>query len=419
MTATAHTEETLPDVISGADIRKRRQTLGLTLEGLSNGICSTAYLSLIEQGHRQASPRIAELLVARLRAKAGESGIAIQIAALRLAEWQVRQSSGIEPDVRTSPALKNHQKFLDALESEARSETGTALAQLDNWLANQQNSRDLISFGGRVRVRLLRELGLDGEALRYASELLTAAQQQIKTRQDDLLEIAFQTAEMYSAAGAWRDALRVIESHRSLISEPRQQGNAHWAASNAYYAKGDFENALLEVRSALEAISTLDLPIGQAKLENNIVWHELHLGIVDEARQTEALDKAEAVLREHSDASTLAWLYCSRALLRAELGDISTFRTLANQAITMSINTQTRGHDELVLALAEIAAGHNDSDSALELLNRFDGRTRTVNQTRGEAALLVRAGKIAQKLGDFERAFGYADQSHTALGFAR
>lgn len=417
MSDTLAVEEETTTRITGADIRKRRQTLGLTLETLSSGICSTAYLSLIEQGHRQASPRIADLLIARLRAKAGESGVAMQIASLRVAEWQIRQSSGLEPELRNSPALRGHQFLLDALESEARDEPGTALAQLDTWQAEHEGSRDLKSFGGRIRVRLLRELGRESEALTFASELLVSAQQQIKSRQDDLLDIAFQTADMYSAAGLWRDALRVIEKHRTLITDPRQEANARWAASNAYYIKGDFERALIEVNAALNVIGDLDLPAAEAKLTTNAVWCELHAGIVDRHSQQARLDEAAAVLRGQGQSMPLAWVNASFALLHAKLGDSAAFKRSAEDAIAVSINTNSREHDELIVALAGIAVAHEEKSFAKQLLERFDARTREIQHSRAEALVLYRAGKVAEALGDFKRAFAYLDSSHTQLGF--
>lgn len=403
--------------ITGSELRKRRQTLGLTLETLSSGICSTAYLSLIEQGHRQASPRIAELLLARLTATAGESGVAMQISSLRVAEWQVRQNTGLEAELRKSAGLRKHQLLLDALESEARDEPGTALAQLDIWQADHEGSRDLKSFGGRIRVRLLRELGRESEALTFASELLVSAQQQIKSRQDDLLDIAFQTADMYSAAGLWRDALRVIEKHRTLISDPRQEANARWAASNAYYIKGDFERALIEVNAALNVIGDLDLPAGEAKLKTNAVWCELHAGIVDRHSQQARLDEAAAVLHVHGQSMPLAWVSASFALLHAKLGDSIAFKRSAEEAIAVSVNINSRDHDELIVALAGIAVAHDEKPFAKDLIERFDARTREIPHSRAEALILYRAGKVAEALGDFKRAFEYLDSSHTQLGF--
>lgn len=403
--------------LTGAELRKRRQTLGLTLEALSSGICSTAYLSLIEQGHRQASPRIAALLLARLEARAGEAGIAIQIAGLRLAEWQLRQTGSLSADVRSGPALRNHQQLLDALESEARDEFGTALAQVEAWFETIPNSRELKSFGARLRVRLLRELGRDAEALKFASDLVSSAPTTAKVRQDDLLELVFQTAELYSAAGLWRDAIRVIDSHKGLINEPRQQVNAFWARSSAYYAKGDFINALSEVNSAIEAISDLDLPVARASLMTNAVWYELHAGIVDAPAQLAQLDAAVEVLREHGQASRIAWANCAYALLAAKLQDRDEFIRWARTAITLSINTQTRDHDELIISLAEIAVVSGEQEFALELLAAIDSRTRKVLASRAEAAILYRAGKVAEKLGNFVRAFNYLNGSHELMGF--
>ena len=405
-------------LLTGAELRKRRQTLGLTLDALAAGICSTAYLSLIEQGHRQASPRIAGLIMARLEARAGEAGIAIQIAALRLAEWQLRQNGQLAEDLRPGPALRNHQLILDALESETRLEIGTALAQVDAWFATLPNSRDLKSFGARIRVRLLRELGRDAEALKFASDLLASAPLTVKARHDDLLELAFQTAELYSMAGLWRDAIRVIDTHKQLIAEPRQQINAYWAKSSAYYAKGDFVNALAEVNSAISALSDLDLPMARASLMNNAVWYQLHADIVDAPAQIAQLEEAVELLREHGQANRIAWAHCTYALLYAKLGKQPEFRESAQSALALSVNTRSRDHDELLMALAEIAVGYGEQEFALELLDLLDARDRKILPSRAEAKILYRAGTVAEKLGNFVRAFGYLNESHRMMGFA-
>ena len=70
--------------LDGADLRKRRHSLGLTLEEASRGICSVAYLSLIEQGQRDASDRITELLFARMNAAESDAGTSVQVTALKV-----------------------------------------------------------------------------------------------------------------------------------------------------------------------------------------------------------------------------------------------------------------------------------------------------------------------------------------------
>ena len=403
--------------ISGAEIRRRRHTLGFTLEGLSAGICSTAYLSLIEQEQRVASPRIQELLLARLSAIANESGIAVQIAAMRVADWEVRQTDGLSEETRHSPALRTHQLYLDALEAEARGERGTALAMVETWLSKIDNSRDLLSYGARIKVRLLRELGRDGEALKYGSELLIAANQEVKSRHDDLLEIAFQTAELYSAAGLWKDALRVIESQRSKIAEPRQKSNSRWAEASAFYMKGDFGNALLATNEAIEVMSGLDLPSGLARLTNNAVFYELCLDQGDPGEQTKRLEAAISTLRSLGHGTQLPSLYTTYARLAAKMGDKDAFKSRAATALALSVDIDSRTHDEYVLSIAEVAASIGEDKFALEHLALFDSRTRKIANNRGEALLYFRAGKLAEKLGDIKRAYAYLNASHAALGF--
>lgn len=403
--------------ISGAEIRRRRHTLGFTLEALAAGICSTAYLSLIEQEQRVASPRIQELLLARLSAIANESGVAVQISAMRVADWEIRQTEGLSQETRQSPALRTHQLYLDALEAEARGERGTALAMIETWLSRIENSRDLLSYGARMKVRLLRELGRDGEALKYGSELLVAANQEVKSRHDDLLEIAFQTAELYSAAGLWKDALRVIEAQRAKIHEPRQRVNSRWAEASAHYMRGDFGEALLATNDAIEVLSGLDLPAAQARLTNNAVFYELCLGIGDPVEQTKRLDDAISTLRSLGQANQLAELYTTYARLCASTGDAKQFKQHAATALILSIDIHSRTHDEHVLSIAEVAASIGEEKFALEHLGLFDSRTRQIANNRGEAVLYYRAGKLAERLGDTKRACSYLSASHATLGF--
>jgi hypothetical protein len=403
--------------ISGAEIRRRRHTLGFTLEGLSAGICSTAYLSLIEQEQRIASPRIQELLLARLSAIANESGVAVQISAMRVADWEVRQTEGLSEETRQSPALRTHQLYLDALEAEARGERGTALAMVETWLSKIDNSRDLLSYGARMKVRLLRELGRDAEALKFGSELLIAANQEVKSRHDDLLEIAFQTAELYSAAGLWKDALRVIEAQRTKIVEPRQKSNSRWAEASAFYMKGDFGNALLATNEAIEVMSGLDLPSGLARLTNNAVFYELCLDLGDPAEQTKRLEEAIETLRSLGQGSQLPSLYTTYARLAAKTGDKDAFKSRAATALALSVDTHSRTHDEFVLSIAEVAASIGEDKFALEHLALLDSRTRKIANNRGEALLYFRAGKLAEKLGDIKRAYAYLSASHAVLGF--
>lgn len=402
-------------VALGTSLRRRRQSLGMTLESLSNGICSTAYLSLIEQGQRYPSERILDLLETRLHALGSESGLSAQLNALRVAEFQIRQH-GIE-SVDENVAIKPHQAMLEALERERKGEWASALGQVALWLKTNEGSRDLVLFGARIKLRLLRELGYDAEALRFASQILAGPKPTIRNRQSDLLDIAFQTADLYAHAGAWRDAQNVIDEHRDLIEEPRDVVNSLWASSSASFAKGDLGAALADTQEALRIARDLDTPILHAKLTQNSVWYELMAGEGDPAEQAKALDESIAILRKANSAPILSHSYNVYALIRARQGDAAGFRENAAQALALSLDHNTRGHDQLLVSLGEIALACDDSEFAKSALDQLDARTRKVSAGRNEAIILQRAGQLARRLGDSERALRYLEESQNLLGF--
>lgn len=406
-----------PATISGAELRRKRHSLGLTLEALANGICSVAYLSLIEQGQREASERMAAMLLARLSAAETESGIAVQLTALRIAENEFRNQGSVAPSTANSPALKNHAMAIEVFELESRGEFDTAIAQLDVWLSEHQKSRDLQSFGARIKIRLLRAAGRDTEALQFGARILAAATAAIKSRQDDLLEVAFQVSSLYSAAGAWRDAVRVLDSQRERLTEPRQLANSHWAKSDALFAKGDVDSALLEARAALSALEALDLPAAAAELSNNCIWFELLAGHVDEKRQRAELAASEAILRNAGNSAAVASVLNTLALLEARLGNRDEVKRVTQAAIATSLNTASRTHDELLLAVAEIGLACDLPELATSSLAAFDANTRTIAPSRAEANLLFRAGQIVKRMGDTQRANDYLSRSLEMIGF--
>ena len=402
-------------VALGTSLRRRRQSLGMTLESLSNGICSTAYLSLIEQGQRYPSERILDLLETRLHALGSETGLSAQLNALRVAEFQIRHH-GID-SVEENVATKPHQLMLDALEHERRGEWATAVGQVAVWLKENENSRDLVLFGARIKLRLLRELGYDAEALRFASQILAGPKPTIRNRQSDLLDIAFQTASLYASAGAWRDAQMVVEQHRELIAEPRDLVNSLWAASSASFAKGDLGAALAETQEALRAALELDTPVLHAKLAGNSVWFELMANEGDAVEQAKVLDDAIEKLRKANSAPNLSNTYSVYALLHARQGNVPGFLEAASQALTMSLDHNTRNHDQLLVTLAEVALSCGQDEYALDCLNQLDARTRKISAGRAEAIIVQRASQIAQRLGHTERALKYLEESQRLLGF--
>ncbi len=404
-------------IATGSELRRIRHSLGLTLDEVSRGICSSAHLSLVEQGQREASERMADLLFTRLRAAESESGVAVQITALKVAEYELRQSGTIQPQTRSVAALKAHEKVLLALEAESASQFGAAIGLLDEWLAANENARDLRSFGARLRVRMLRAASRDNEAIQYAARVLAGPDSGIKSRQDDLLEIAFQLASLYGDAGAWADAIRVLEAQTDRLSEPKQELNAHWAKSDNLYGKGDIDGALLEVTAALEVASAMDIPATTAKLLNNLIWYELLAGRLEPERQRGQLAAIEATMREVANAPMVASVLSTRALLEARLGDVAAVRELAGQAIGASVQHGTRTHEELVLSLGEIGMSAGDPSLAESALALFDARTREIRPSRAEANLLYRVGSLCERLGDLESANEYYANALQCLGF--
>lgn len=401
----------------GEQLRRRRHSLGLTLEQVSSGICSTSLLSLIEQGHRNPSDRMGELLLARLNASESDSGIQVQLAALRVAEHEARHNGGLSDQAKAAPALKQHRLFLQALEAEASSEPSTALAALEPWLEANTNSRDMQSYGARIRIRLLRAAGRDAEAMAFGAKLLASADLSIKSRQDDLLQIALQVAALYNAAGQARDALRVLEQHRALAIEPRQIVDSHWTAADAAYARGDVGSALAETRSALEAVRSIDTPAGLGALENNLIHYQLLNGELDEPAQRKQLLELEGAARQVNDAEQLSLVYSTLALLEARLGNNAAFVSAAEDSLRFLLNRESRGFDSRLVSMAEIAMSCGEPTYAEQLLAQLDARTRQVPTIRAEALVLYRAGRVASRLGDFERGNEYYAAAFALLGF--
>ena len=181
--------------------------------------------------------------------------------------------------------------------------------------------------------------------------------------------------------------------------------------------RGDFGEALLATNDAIEVLSGLDLPAAQARLTNNAVFYELCLGIGDPVEQTKRLEDAISTLRSLGQANELALLYTTYARLCASTGDVTQFKQHAATALALSVDIHSRTHDEHVLSIAEVAASIGEEQLALEQLSLFDSRTRQIANNRGESVLYFRAGKLAAKLGDTERAYSYLSASHATLGF--
>jgi len=278
----------IPTHTVGARLRAARRTAGLSQGDLAGADLSASYVSLLESGHRNASPAILAVLAGRLGCTVDHLSI------------------GQDPEQADRLRLAVSYAELALRNGEPRD----ALDQLTALTAAHPDlpADDLLRVR-RLRAQVLEALGELEEALREIEHLRTLAKE--ARRYDEHLRLTVDAVRCYQEAGDVGYALDVGETALATVTDWGLSGtdtHAELASSvlGAYYERGDLVRARLMAAEVLRVVGEAGSPQARAA----VYWNASLL-----AEQRDDLpaalmlaERALAVYAEGDDVRALARL---------------------------------------------------------------------------------------------------------------
>jgi tetratricopeptide (TPR) repeat protein len=392
------------DLVFAEQLRTARRNAGLSLAEASDGICSISYLSLIESGKRNANPRMARELAARMEIKLPKPLITAGIHPLADRAEMAYRAGG----------LKAAKKFIDRMDNAPEALLILGLDAEGN--GNLEKAADYLKrafeapFVSPVtkmsvalsRCRVLREMG----HLQHAISVGEHALEEWRGYSDELTDVVVglrgTIAGAYLETGDFHQAAELNDLELNKLPSPRAKAMNLWAKSNLAYEEGDFIEAELITREALVWARLADHPRMTATLLENRVLTELKTDKPNLEQILTDLDTAESLHEEYD--GNKAYTLKARAIALAMKGDrvgaleqLELARELTSTEYSVDYSKFSFAAIEVYSLLGLAAEEKSQVDVCIKSLEK-SGANRTV------AVMYRNLAEIFLKLGEKDRA---------------
>jgi len=367
----------------GLKIRELRTARSMTQAVLAGPDFSKGFISLLETGRTRISLRAAHVLAARLGVEVTDLLSAptadrqdVEFMLLRaeqeLRAGQTKTASEIAakwaPKATGILRARFHRLQARALIEGARSPDAVKL--LDESLRTFR-SMGAKEFVARTQYDLARahvRVGAPGEAVRYALEAEQAIARGDVIDRSLELEIHQFLANAYYGLGDVASAQIRAERARAVAedaADPAALAKMYGSLALSRYEEGDKEAALAYARKSIDAHEALGQHEKVAETFNTLGW--LFIKREQYGKAAEALDKAEALAREHGIDRLGPWITLNRGALALARGQHREARDLAEAAAASKV-VRLRARALLLKARAIASAG----GSVAEMRKAFD-----------------------------------------------
>ncbi|MCX8528740.1 MAG: helix-turn-helix transcriptional regulator [Rhodoluna sp.] len=309
------------DLVFAEQLRTARRNAGLSLAEASDGICSISYLSLIESGKRNANPRMARELAARMEIKLPAPLITAGVHPLADRAELAYRAGG----------LKAAKKFIDRMDNAPEA---LLILGLDaEGTRNLEKAADYLKRAfeapfvspvtkmsvALARCRVLREMG----HLQHAISVGEHALEEWRGYSDELTEVVVglrgTIAGCYIETGDFHQAAELSDLELNKLPSPRAKAMNLWAKADLANEEGDFIEAELITREALVWARLADHPRMTASLLENRVFNELKTDKPNLEQILTDLDTAESLHDQYGGNKTFTLK--ARAVALAKKGD--------------------------------------------------------------------------------------------------
>jgi DNA-binding CsgD family transcriptional regulator/tetratricopeptide (TPR) repeat protein len=202
-----------------------------------------------------------------------------------------------------------------------------------------------------------------------------------------------------------REALETAYGALELVSGAGAESSRERAALLGWLARtqvlrGRFRDALADGRRALECAVEVGDPYSESEILNTLGMAQIALGQVDEG--VEGLRRSMAIAREHGDLEGVSHAYTNLADLLNLAGHSADALRVALEGVAEVPAKMARGHDWLMLTVAEIAFELGDWESARAHL-------------RPGPVTVAGRNELFRRLREAELALGEGDEASAAL----
>ncbi len=392
------------DLVFAEQLRTARRNAGLSLAEACDGICSISYLSLIESGKRNANPRMARELAARMEIKLPAPLITAGVHPLADRAEMAYRAGG----------LKAAKKFIDRMDNAPE-----ALLILGLDAESQGNLEKSAGYLKRAfeapfvspvtkmtvalsRCRVLREMG----HLQHAISIGEHALEEWRGYSDELTDVVVglrgTIAGAYLETGDLHQAAELNDLELNKLPSPRAKAMNLWAKANVAAEEGDFIEAELITREALVWARLADHPRMTANLLENRVLDALRTPKPNLEQIAADLDAAEALHDQYEGDKT--YTFKARALVLAMKGDkegalkkLELARDLVDPEYSIDYSKFAFSAVGVYTKLGMAAEAKREAEKCITALEK-SGASRTV------AVMYRNLADIVLKQGDKDRA---------------
>lgn len=409
----------------GRRLRALRLEKGLQQGQLTGPGVSASYVSMLENGNREPTPRVvahlAEILGVDPVVLAGSPARSAldEEQRLRLASAEMALALGDRPRAvaeftELEPALGLSAAWGLARALEATGDLDAALHVLQRVTseANDKGDAPLLVRSQIARSRCLAERGDDSEALEAAQSALKAVLNHELVGSD---EHAQALSALIGRCYTLGDLLRADELSRELLhlvdggSSWRARGSAYWNAAGVAEASGDLVTAVAYAERALALFSEGDDERAWARCAVACAWFWMrredaapHLEDVERL-----LSRAAGKLIDSGTELDLAYLETEQARCALLRGDPERAAALVERALER-LGTAPRSETATALLVLAEALAVSDPAQAASVAERLEMTLLSLPYNRG-AALSWRG------LAEVHRRLGHADAAYRAL----
>jgi transcriptional regulator with XRE-family HTH domain/predicted nucleic acid-binding protein len=405
---------------TGARLRDRRISAGLSLETATQGICTPGYLSLIENGKRKATKHVLEKLEIRYSENAGSENTEFESDphfakaefALRLRDFEsfeihlARLSANITRDY-----LLGKRKELDGSTEQ--------LAILFIEVSRKALSRELKLKATLSAVKNLRDIGETNSAIELGLACVSDFEGVRNSHSLALNEVRFTLANALSEVGRFVEAQVLLDQATpDNVHSTREIVLNHWAQADIDLLKGDLVSSEGHMRDALNHLSLLEAPGTWSALKRNQIWVQVQLGVGDSRLQCDELSAITSFQLDNRDLEGALHSIGTKSLIHAKNGQKNLVQNALEHQEKLSEEFGLIFSPSILIERAQSLMTVGDSKAAHSNLSSAMQSLGSSKVSRSNAQVWRNMAAMFERLDDLPLAYACMKASTECAGIA-
>lgn len=395
-------------------LKPARQKLGLSIETLSEGVCSVSYLSLIENGKRpltmqiwrQLKPRIGDQIETELNFD--EMWVFDELTtAVRLLQQPSEQLSmlfraSLIDFIRQAIASESRGDLLRAKET-YRQLFSLAMSSELEWnevCGNANWEFQMRVFVAEQLCRLEADTNSLDSAVSVAEQMIRIATERDLSRTDEIRSLKSLLIGIESELGKFESSDRHLNELDFTAESDRDRAINLWLRGQLLLDRGKTVESAFVLRSATELLQGHALKATQFRLTNAAVWSECLADTQLSPTAFEDLSQAVGFFRSSGNIPDLASCLNTLSFLAMRLGLFEFAENSRSECLSLADAIAGPRKARLIcgIALVDISLGH--VERALEQLRVAQKILVGSDHGRTTAKIWAQMADIYEKIGD-------------------